>query len=224
MRHHYAKEDNSNKKKKMMQEHYANEEIARKHRENMKERMQEHYAKDENAQRQRERMQEHYAKDENAQRQRENMKGRMQERRTKEVTRPLTGNNEYGCEEDALLASLKIDESKENFLNSIQKNSRLEKGNTYKATVCVICDNFIIGKEKVCWTSVSNLLKNEERLSVERYHKQFDCKLPDNLRRQYLLPNVLLSNMLLSPRASINIMGANDGQEGNKYSCCVSCH
>ena len=149
-----------------MREYYAIEKNAQKHRDNMTGRMHEHYAIEGNTQQQR-----------------NNMKERMQSYRSKEEFSKLSEYNEYEYKEDALLASLKIEESKTQFLSSIQKSARLGKGNNYKATVCVVCDNFIIGKEKVCWTSMRIYAKIEEKLSVERYHIQFDCILPDTVRK-----------------------------------------
>ena len=50
---------------------------------------------------------------------------------------------------------------------------------------------------------MKNLLDNEERLSVGRYEHNFNCKLQKALRKQYLVQNNLLKDMLLSPRASL---------------------
>ena len=62
------------------------------------------------------------------------------------------------------------------------------------------------------------LLKNEEKLSVERYHTKFDCILRDTPRKQYLVPNILFNNMLLSPRASLRTSGDKQGEQENQYS------
>ena len=190
----------------------------------MRERMQEHFAIEENAQKQRERMQEHFAIEENAQKQKESMKYSMRLKRAKDANHMPFEHDGYDSEEGALLASLNIDESKKTFLKSIQKNGYLGQKNMYKATICIVCDNFIIGKEKICWTSLRILLKNEEKLSVKQYHKKFNCILPDLLRKQYMMPNVLLCDMLLSPRASLKIAGNRNQEQENQYSCCESCH
>ena len=114
--------------------------------------------------------------------------------------------------------------SKQKFLKNLQKSTYSEKTNVHKAFICVVCDNFIIGKEKVCWSTMILLLKNEERLSIRKYQEQFQCILPITLRKQYLISNILLKNMLLSPRASLDTSENKDGERENRYSCCESCY
>ena len=62
---------------------------------------------------------------------------------------------------------------------------------------------------------MQTLLSNEQRLSVEKYQEQFNCTLPNALRMQYLVPNVLLNNMLLSPRAVLNVSESKNGETEN---------
>ena len=71
---------------------------------------------------------------------------------------------------------------------------------------------------------MSTLLNNQQRLSIEKYQKQFNCTLPQILRMQYLVPNVLLNNMLLSPRAVLNVSESKNGGTENRYSCCETCY
>ena len=40
-------------------------------------------------------------------------------------------------------------------------------GCNHKACVCIICDCFIIGVEKICWLSEENLIANQSYLSVD---------------------------------------------------------
>ena len=130
------------------------------------------------------------------------------------------------CEskEDGLLASLNINESKKQCLKAIQKSTHSGKKNFHKGYVCIVCDQFIVGKEKVCWVNMKILLANEERLSVDKYQNTFQCVLPDTLRKQYLISsNALLDNMLLSPRASLASSRDKIMEKENKYSCCDSC-
>ena len=137
-------------------------------------------------------MQEYYADEKNAQKQRKVMKNVMKSKRSQEEVPAYSEYNEYECEEEALLASLNIDKSKQQFLRNLQKSTYSEKTNVHKVFIYVVSDNFIIGKEKVCWSTMSLLLKNEERLSIRKYQEQFQCILPDTLRKQYLISNTLL--------------------------------
>ena len=99
---------------------------------------------------------------------------------------------------------MNINESKKQCLKALQKSTHSGKKNFHKGYVCIVCDQFIVGKEKVCWVNMKILLANEERLSVDKYQNTFQCVLPDTLRKQYLISsNALLNNMLLSPRASL---------------------
>ena len=52
---------------------------------------------------------------------------------------------------------------------------------------------------------MKTLLDNRERLSVERYENNFNCTLPKALRKQYLVPNNLLKDILSSPRESLAV-------------------
>ena len=122
------------------------------------------------------------------------------------------------------MASLNINESKKQCLKAIQKSTHSGKKNFHKGYVCIVCDQFIVGKEKVCWVNMKILLANEERLSVDKYQNTFQCVLPDTLRKQYLISsNALLNNMLLSPRASLASSRDKIMEKENKYSCCDSC-
>ena len=135
--------------------------------------MQEHFAVEENADSHREdmrgRMREHFAVEENAERHREDMRERMSLQRSQEEEPSPSDYYQYACVEDELIASLNIAESKQQFLSSIQKSSYTENRNIHKAIVCVVCDVFIIGQEKVCLVTMRTLLSNEQRLSVEKY-------------------------------------------------------
>ena len=160
-------------------------------------------------------MQKYYTDEDNSQKQQKVMKNVMKLKRSQEEVPAYSEYTEYECEEEALLASLNIDKSKQQFLRNLQKSTYSEKTNVHKVFICVVCDNFIIGKEKVCWSTMSLLLKNEERLSIRKYQEQFQCILPDALRKQYLISNILLKNMLLSPRASLDTSENKDGEREN---------
>ena len=100
---------------------------------------------------------------------------------------------------------MNVEKCKVNCLKAIRNSTSIPGKHTHKAFVCIVCDQFIIGKEKICWTSMKNLLDNEERLSVGRYENNFNCKLQKALRKQYLVPDNLLKDMLLSTRESLAV-------------------
>ena len=87
--------------------------------------------------------------------------------------------------------------------------------NKHKACVCVICDSFIIGVEKICWLSVDQLISKDAYLSVKFVESTTGKKVPTGLRNQYKIKNCHnLSHLLLSPRAHVN---------NDEYMCCLQC-
>ena len=83
--------------------------------------------------------------------------------------------------------------------------------------ICIVCDRFIIGTEKLCWIDPSELKKSEQRLSVENYETNLSYKLPSELRDYYKVDHPDLSNMLLSKRAFKE-------KSNGKFSCCNQCN
>ena len=68
----------------------------------------------------------------------------------------------------------------------------------HKAPVCIVCDHFIIGVEKICKLRPDQLLKHKHRIGVESYERHYKMKLPTELVKQYEVEG--LEGMLLSPR------------------------
>ena len=98
-------------------------------------------------------------------------------------------------------------------LNALKRTEISE--NIHKACVCVICDSFIIGIEKIHWLSELALKRKEAYLSVAYVERTSGKKIPHDLRIQYQLENnTNLSDLLLSPRCHIK-----DGF----YSSCFTC-
>ena len=95
-----------------------------------------------------------------------------------------------------------------------QKTQIKENNNIHKANVCVLCDCFILGIEKVQYVKPSTILKNKDVLSVDYYNTTTGIPINDTLRNQYCVDDPLLHELLLSPRAH---------KKGNLYSTCVSC-
>ena len=114
-----------------------------------------------------------------------------------------------------------------NLCSKLNRNETLDECLTYlsrtkttgcnhKACVCVICDCFIIGVEKICWLSEEKLIAKKSYLSVHYLEATTNKIIPTELRNQYKIHNNdSLTNVLLSPRA-----GVTDGT----YMACKSCH
>ena len=86
----------------------------------------------------------------------------------------------------------------------------------HKACVCVVCDCFIIGTEKVCWLKEEQLQQKSAILSTCYLESNAGKKLPSDLRDQYkIFGNETLSDLLLSPRAH--------SQDGS-FMACEICH
>ena len=86
----------------------------------------------------------------------------------------------------------------------------------HKACVCVICDCFIIGTEKMNWLSEEDLLRKKEYLSVKYLERCVEKTIPKSLRDQYrVLDNEKLDGLILSPRATVR-----DGM----HMTCITCH
>ena len=77
-------------------------------------------------------------------------------------------------------------------------------GCNHKACVCIICDCFIIGVEKICWLSEENLIAKQSYLSVDFLEATTNKTIPTELRNQYKITGKdSLCNLLLSPRAHV---------------------
>ena len=71
----------------------------------------------------------------------------------------------------------------------------------FKANVCIICDGFIIGTEKICKLTPDQISQHRRRLSVKAYESYYGHELKPELRKQYQVSNKNLKDLLLSPRS-----------------------
>ena len=92
------------------------------------------------------------------------------------------------------------------------RTKRLE--GDHQATVCVICDRFITGVEKVYMISKDIILQNKARISVQAFEAHFGMILNPIVVEQYQVDDIDLHGILLSPRAF---------NDDNGYECCESC-
>ena len=76
--------------------------------------------------------------------------------------------------------------------------------NDHQPCVCVICDSFIIGTEKICYLSKNQLLAKTSYLHVSYLENMIGEKIPSTLHNQYKVQNNEdLPELLLSPRAPV---------------------
>jgi hypothetical protein len=84
----------------------------------------------------------------------------------------------------------------------------------HKSIICVICDRFIIGTEKIHHLSKDDIGAHSQRLSVKSYESYYQTELVPEVRKQYMINDGKLKDLLVSPRARKN---------HNGYSTCSCC-
>ena len=89
-----------------------------------------------------------------------------------------------------------------------------ENSHKHKSIVCVICNWFIIGTEKIHYLSKDNISAHTQRLSVESYERYYETVLVPEVRNQYMINDGNLKELLLSPCSRKN---------WNGYSTCSCC-
>ena len=125
---------------------------------------------------------------------------------------------------DTLLSDSVNNERLEEIIQLLLNRSKVgevtdEEGNIFcHSQICVVCDRFIIGTEKVEYIPKEILESNAEKLSVVTYTDHFGPdSLNETLVAQYRVVDPDLHDLLLSPRAQYC---SNHGG----YQCCLSCH
>jgi hypothetical protein len=81
--------------------------------------------------------------------------------------------------------------------------------------VCIICDCFIIGTEKIHKLKPDQMLQHGDRLSVKTYESYYGQELKSELRKQYQVKFDDLQDLLLSPRSRKYLDGG--------YATCACC-
>jgi len=67
----------------------------------------------------------------------------------------------------------------------------------HRATVCIICNRFIIGTETIHKLTKKDIGAHSERLGVKSYKEYYQTTLKAEVKRQYQVQG--LTDMLLSP-------------------------
>ena len=60
-----------------------------------------------------------------------------------------------------------------------------DSDNDHQPCVCVICDSFIIGTEKICYLSKEQILKKTSYLHLSYLENMIGEKIPSTLHNQY---------------------------------------
>ena len=68
----------------------------------------------------------------------------------------------------------------------------------HRATVCIICDRFIIGTETIHKLTKDDIGAHSGRLGVKSYKEYYQTTLKAEVKRHYQVQG--LQDMLLSPR------------------------
>ena len=96
----------------------------------------------------------------------------------------------------------------------LQRTQNPTNPHSHKAIVCIICDRFIIGTEKIHKLSSYQISQHSNRLSVKTYETYYGVELKDELRKQYKVNDNLLRNLLLSTQSRMYHNGY------ATYACC----
>ena len=85
----------------------------------------------------------------------------------------------------------------------------------HRAIVCIICDRFIIGTEKIHKLTSYQISQHSNRLSVETYKTYHGVELKNELKKQYQVNDDKLRNLLLSTLSR---------KYRNGYATCACCY
>ncbi len=92
-----------------------------------------------------------------------------------------------------------------NFIDQATKEAKLflhrtqdqANPNQHRATVCIICDRFIIGIETIHKLTKEGIRAHSKRLGVKSYEEYYQTTLKAEVKKQYQVQG--LQDMLLSP-------------------------
>ena len=107
------------------------------------------------------------------------------------------GNNDYNNNEANIVIQRLMKEAK----HILHRTKDPDNPCRFKANVCIICDGFIIGTEKICKLTPNQISQHRRRLSVKAYESYYGHELKPELRKQYQVNNNNLKDLLLSPRS-----------------------
>jgi hypothetical protein len=116
-------------------------------------------------------------------------------RRKREEMRYRSQNDSRDCNRDDMtnVIDCATKEAKQ-FLHRTQDPANTHK---HRATVCIICDCFIIGTETIHKLTKEDIGAHSERLGVKSYEEYYQTALKSEVKKQYQVQG--LQDMLLSP-------------------------
>ena len=124
---------------------------------------------------------------------------RTKDKQAKKIKRQCNsqGNNDYNNKEANIVIQRLMKEAK----HILHRTKDPDNPCRFKANVCIICDGFIIGTEKICKLTPDQISQHRRRLSVKAYESYYGHELKPELRKQYKVSNKNLKDLLLSPRS-----------------------
>ncbi len=116
-------------------------------------------------------------------------------RRKREEMRHQSHNNNRGCNGDDMTNVIdRTTKEAKQFLHRTRDPANPHK---HRATVCIICDCFIIGTETIHKLTKEDIGAHSERLGVKSYEEYYQTTLKAEVKKQYQVQG--LQDMLLSP-------------------------
>jgi hypothetical protein len=97
--------------------------------------------------------------------------------------------------------------------NYLHKSKYSDDPTIHRAPVCIICDCFVIGTERICKLKEREIREHGHRLSCESYEKYHNIEMDNELRKQYNVSG--FPGLLLSPRSR---------KDDDGYIACSSCY
>ena len=115
--------------------------------------------------------------------------------RMREERRHQSENDRRDCNGEDM--SNVIDRAKKEAKQFLHRTRDPANPKMQRATVCIICDRFIIGTETIHKLTKEDIGAHSERLGVKSYKEYYQTTLKAKVKRQYQVQG--LTDMLLSP-------------------------
>jgi YHS domain-containing protein len=97
--------------------------------------------------------------------------------------------------------------------NYLHRSKYSDDPTIHRAPVCIICDCFVIGTDRIRKLKEHEIKEHGHRLSCESYEKYHNIEMDNELRKQYNVSG--FPGLLLSPRSQ---------KDDNGYIACSSCY
>ena len=138
-------------------------------------------------------------------------KDKQSKKRKHQCQHQTTGNNVYNDNETKISNECLMKEAK----HILHRTKDPDNPFRFRAIVCIICDRFIIGTEKINTLTPDQISQHSHRLSVKTYESSYGHELKLELRKQYQMNCNGLKDLLLSHRSR--------KYWGRGYATCAGC-